>query len=225
MPDTGWRHYEPLELSPILTSALDAFYEQGFHGTAVRDIARRVGVTVPALYYYHENKEAILVALLETATKDVASRAFAAAEEGGGDPAAEFANVVEAVVLHMTHRVRLAALDSELRYLQPANRKHYAQTRKQLEDLLTGIIADGVRGGVFAVTEPAETSRALLGMCQAVATWYHDGGPLGPEELAARYVEIALRTVGANGGQTSSDRQLLRLPRRPVHRDRRGDGR
>ncbi|TVT18589.1 TetR/AcrR family transcriptional regulator, partial [Amycolatopsis rhizosphaerae] len=176
------------------------FYEQGFHGTAVRDIARRVGVTVPALYYYYENKEAILVALLETATNDVASRAFAAAEEGGDRPEVRFANVIEAVVLHMTHRVRLAALDSELRYLQPANRKHYAATRKKLENLLTGIITDGVRAKVFTVAEPAETSRALLGMCQAVATWFRDDGPLRPEKLAARYVAIALMTVGAQPG-------------------------
>jgi AcrR family transcriptional regulator len=191
-----WRHYEPLELSPILTHALEAFYEQGFHGASVRDIARRVGVTVPALYYYYENKEAILVALLQAATTDVATRAFAAAGEGGQAPEVRFANVIEAIVLHMTHRVRLAALDTELRYLQPTNRKHYAATRKKLESLLTTIIAEGVRAKVFTVAEPAETSRALLGMCQAIATWYHDGGPLRPEKLADRYVDIALMTVG-----------------------------
>ncbi|NKQ52706.1 TetR/AcrR family transcriptional regulator [Amycolatopsis sp. K13G38] len=196
MAKHDWRRYEPLDLSPILTHALDAFYEQGFHGTAVRDIARRVGVTVPALYYYYENKEAILVTLLETATNDVAWRAFTAAEEGGDAPETRFANVIEAIVLHMTHRVRLASLDSELRYLQPANRKHYAVTRKKIENLLTGIINDGVRTGTFTVTDPAETSRALLGMCQAIATWYHDSGPLRPEKLAERYVDIASKTVG-----------------------------
>ncbi|MGI5268771.1 TetR/AcrR family transcriptional regulator [Nonomuraea sp. CA-218870] len=194
-----WRRYEPVELSPILTHALEAFYEHGFHGTTVRDIARRVGVTVPALYYHHENKEAVLVALLETATNDVIWRANAAAEESGDDPEARLANVVEAVVLHMTHRVRLAALDSELRYLQPDNRRHYAATRKKLETLLTEVIEDGVDRGVFAVTLPAETARALLGMCQAIAKWYHDGGPLRPEEIAERYVDIALTTVGVRG--------------------------
>ncbi len=48
----------PVELSPILSAALDAFYEKGFHGASVRDIARRVGVTVPALYYHYDSKEA-----------------------------------------------------------------------------------------------------------------------------------------------------------------------
>lgn len=197
-PASGhWRRYEPVRLSPVLTHALEAFYENGFHGATVRDIARRVGVTVPALYYYHENKEAILVALLELATNDVVWRAFAAAEEGGDDVQARFANVIEAVVLHITHRVKLASLDSELRHLQPANRKHYGATRKKLENLLTGIIEDGLRSHVFDVCEPAETSRALLGMCQAIATWYQLGGPASPEQMAERYVEIALKATGA----------------------------
>ncbi|MFG1941481.1 TetR/AcrR family transcriptional regulator [Nonomuraea sp. NPDC048826] len=194
-----WRHYEPIELTPILTHALEAFYEHGFHGTTVRDIARRVGVTVPALYYHHANKEAVLVTLLETATNDVIWRASAAAEESGDEPEARLADVIEAVVLHMTHRVRLAALDSELRYLRPENRRHYAATRKKLERLLTEIIEDGAERGAFTVTVPAETARALLGMCQSIATWYHDGGPLRPEEIAARYVDIALTTVGVRG--------------------------
>lgn len=192
----AWRRYEPLQLTPILRHALEAFYEHGFHGTTVRDIARRVGVTVPALYYHHENKEAVLVSLLETATNDVIWRAQAAAEESD-DPETRLADVVEAIVLHMTHRVRLARLDSELRYLRPENRRHYAATRKKLETLLTGIIEDGVRRGVFAAALPAETARALLGMCQAIATWYHDDGPLRPEEIAGRYVDIALMTAGA----------------------------
>lgn len=202
MAGRQWRHYGPLDLPPILTHALDAFYEQGFHGTPVRDIARRVRVTVPALYYHYENKEAILVALLETATNDVAWRAFAAAEEGGDDPGARFANVIEAIVLHMAHRVRLAALDSELRYLRPAHRKHYSLTRKKIETLLTDTIADGVRRGVCTAPDPAATSRALLGMCQAIATWYHDDGPLRPAELAAQYVGIASMTVGLPRGGT-----------------------
>jgi len=57
-----WRLYEPLELTPILTAALEAFYEHGFHGTTVRDIARRVGQTVPSLYYHHDSKEGAFVA-------------------------------------------------------------------------------------------------------------------------------------------------------------------
>lgn len=199
-PDTGsgWREFGPLELTPILDAALDEFRESGFHGATVRQIARRVGMTVPALYYHHENKEGLLVALLELGTGEVAWRVRAAADESPGSPREQFVSVIEAIVLHMAYRFRLAALDSEMRYLSSGNRRRYGARRKDVENVLTGVIESGSEVGSFTIADPAETSRALLGMCQSVARWYHPDGPLSPEELAARYVDIALMTVGAH---------------------------
>jgi hypothetical protein len=56
--DGTWRETGPLELAPILQAALDALYENGFHGTPVRDIARRVGDTLPALYCHRQARRA-----------------------------------------------------------------------------------------------------------------------------------------------------------------------
>ncbi|RRO20664.1 TetR/AcrR family transcriptional regulator [Saccharopolyspora rhizosphaerae] len=199
-PETGagWREFGPLELTPILDAALDEFRESGFHGATVRQIARRVGMTVPALYYHHENKEGLLVALLELGTSEVAWRVRAAADESPGRPREQFVSVIEAIVLHMAYRFRLAAIDSEMRYLSTSNRRRYGARRKAVENVLTEVIEMGCEDGTFFVDDPVETSRALLGMCQSVARWYHPDGPLSPEELAARYVDIALMTVGAH---------------------------
>lgn len=194
--ESDWRRFGPLELTPILAVALDVFHENGFHGATVRDIARQVGVTVPSLYYHHENKEGLLEALLEVGTGEVAWRVRMAAEQAADRPEEQFVNVVEAIVLHMAHRTRLAALDSELRHLSPRNRKRYAARRKEVENVLSKIVETGTREGIFTPKEPAETARALLGMCQSIARWYQPGGPLSPEKLAERYVDIALMTVG-----------------------------
>ena len=209
-PDVGasWRDFGSLELSPILDAALDVFRENGFHGGTVREIARRVGMTVPALYYHHENKEGLLVALLELGTGEVAWRVRAAADEAAGRPEQQFVNVIEAVVLHMAYRLRLAVLDTELRYLSPRNRRRYSARRKAVENVLLDVIEAGVRDGVFTATDPAETSRALLGMCQSVGRWYSPGGRVSPEELAARYVDIARMAVGALARATLTEQSL-----------------
>src|SRR6476646_7080715 len=117
-----WRRLQELELTPILSASLDAFHELGYHGTTVREVARRVGVTVPALYYHHNSKEGLLIALLELSTSDVLARAHAADTDGGDDPVRRLANVIEAIVLRMTTRARLAALAGGVRYLSTANR-------------------------------------------------------------------------------------------------------
>jgi AcrR family transcriptional regulator len=197
IPD--WRSFAPPQLPPILAGALEAFYQHGYHGTSVRDIARRAGVTVPALYYHYENKQGILIALLDVGITEALARAEAALASADDDPTNRLARFVEAIVLYMTNWVNMAYLDGELRYLEAENRRRYAAHRKRLENMLVNILVDGSSSGAFDVTHPPDTARALLGMCQAIAGWYRPDGPLAPDDVARRYVDIAARTVGAHG--------------------------
>jgi AcrR family transcriptional regulator len=47
----------------ILDVALDLFTEQGFDGTSMREIADRLHITKPSIYYHFASKEDILMAL------------------------------------------------------------------------------------------------------------------------------------------------------------------
>ncbi|HEY7009020.1 MAG TPA: TetR/AcrR family transcriptional regulator [Jatrophihabitantaceae bacterium] len=196
MTEPGWRDCEPLDLSPTLSGALAAFREHGYHGTTVRDVARRVGVTVPALYYHHGSKQGMLVALFDVAMADLLQRVELALADAGVDPQMRFRNIVEAIALHMTYRRDLAMIDSELRYLDPESRAHYVAQRDKVQRLLNKAISDGSKVGIFHVAHPVDTTRALLGMLLAIATWYRADPRLSPTQLAERYVEIALNTVG-----------------------------
>jgi AcrR family transcriptional regulator len=49
----------------ILETALDLFIERGYEKTSLREIAERIGVTKPALYYHFASKEEILETLFE----------------------------------------------------------------------------------------------------------------------------------------------------------------
>src|SRR5574339_502984 len=58
----------------ILDAAAEAFADQGYAATKMVDVARRVGLSVGALYRYFENKEAIFVCLMDRARDDVLDR-------------------------------------------------------------------------------------------------------------------------------------------------------
>jgi AcrR family transcriptional regulator len=193
---TEWRTWAGPGLSTILQSALDAFYEHGYHGTSVRDIARRAGLTVPALYYHHENKESILAALLDQSIAAVIIRCRAALADAGDAPLDRFANLVECLVLYMAHATKNAAMDAEIRALSDEHRRGYSTKRRTVETMLTTAIKDGVDEGVFSVSSPRDTARALLGMIQAIAVWYRPGGRLAPDAVARSYLDIAQHTVG-----------------------------
>ncbi len=198
-PARHWRAYGPLGLHPILAHAMEAFNEHGYHGTSVRNIAGRVGVTVPALYYHYENKQALLATLLETSIKDVLDRCRAAAAEAGPAPLDRFCGMVESIVLSMAHRRSLAFLDTEIRSLEPANRARYVALRDYLQHMLLDTVEAGRAEGVFTTPIPADAVRAVLIMCQGVANWFRPDGPLSAEEVAERHVLLSLGTVGYAG--------------------------
>lgn len=191
-----WRTVTPLPLTPLLAAALETFHEFGYHGASVRDIAKRAGVTVPTLYYHHENKQGILVALMVAGIEDVTARARSAVE-AGNSPTDQLGNLIEACVLHMTGRTDIAFLDSELRYLEDAERKAYAAKRKLLENLLCDVLREGSDQGEFTVTDIAGTGRALLGMCQSVVLWFRTDGAQTPREVSIFYRRMALNSVCA----------------------------
>ena len=54
----------------IQQAALELFAERGMQQTSLRDIADRLGVTKPALYYHFESREALLNSLVEPMIAD-----------------------------------------------------------------------------------------------------------------------------------------------------------
>lgn len=194
-PIANWREFPPLELSPILRVALAQIVAHGYDATSVRAIANEVGVTVPALYYHFENKQAMLTALLERAMAIVSRHVEAALKDAGDDPVSRLVAIVEAIVLYSCHHRDVAFLDSERRSLTPENLAHYVTQRDRVEGQLREIISSGRTAGVFATDDPRMCGRAILTMCQGVAGWYDPAGPDTPEDVASTYARIALGAV------------------------------
>jgi len=203
-----WREYDELELTPVLRGALAAFREHGFNGASVRDIAARVGVTVPALYYHHRNKEAMLAALIEISLNAVIERVHLALADAGDDLRQQFVNIIEAVVLHMTYHVDFAFLDPEFRYLNKETSQRYDDARRAVERRIAETLVAGIDTGDFADQQPKMTARALIGMCQSVAFWYRPDSPQTAREIADEYVAIALAAVSR---REAVDRKVARV--------------
>ena len=212
---TDWREYGELSLTPILGAALEFFQEKGYHGATVRAIANRAGLTMPALYYHHGNKEGILMALLDIAMDDLLAHVEGGLVEAGDDSRKQFANFVTAVVLHTTHRRDLASLHPEYRFLGDECRGSYETKRARVYGQLVDVLDRGAEGGVFQPQDSRFTARAVLGMLLAITDWYRDGGPSTPDEIAQAYVGRTLNLVGASEGATLPSPPPRRARARP----------
>lgn len=199
-----WRVYDELPLTPILAAALAAIQQNGYHGTSIRDIAGRVGITVPSLYYHHGSKEGILSALLEIGMDDLQAHIDGALAEAGDDPVRRLGNLVTAVTLHETRRRDLARIHPESRFLGPEARAAYIARRDVVDGELAAILAAGQRAGVFRIADIPFVARGILAMLQGARQWYRDSGPDDPEVIAGKYLRVVLRMVTEPGAQAAA---------------------
>lgn len=184
----------------ITGAAREIFAERGYHGTSVRDIAQRAGLSLSALYYWHPSKQHLLATLIEESTQHYFQRCDDALRAAGDDPAERLRALVGATVEYrVRHRVESNIGTLEWRNLEPENRERLGDLRRSATRQWADLIADGVARGVFGCHEPDDARRSIVAACNAIAQWYEPDGDITPAELAERYIAIALRIVDDRG--------------------------
>ena len=104
---------------------------------------------------------------------------------------------IEAYALrHATHRREALVVRRDLSALLEPNLSLVRATRRQHEQAVRRLIADGIEAGVFAVRSAAMASFAMLEMSVSVASWFREEGPLSAEAISRQYGEFALGIVG-----------------------------
>lgn len=190
----------PAAARRLLLGAVEAFAERGFHATTTRDVAGRAGMSPAALYIHYKTKEELLyqisrvghersVRILEEATEK--------ATADGGTCAARLAAAVRSFVRwHAEHHTTARVVQYELAAL---GEEHYAEIvglRRRSEQILRGVLQDGVESGEFAIADIRGTSLAVMSLCIDVARWFSPGGRMTPGEIGALYADLALRMAG-----------------------------
>jgi AcrR family transcriptional regulator len=195
--EASWREYGREDLPAPLAAALSAFAEHGYHGTSVRDIAARAGLSVPGLYHHYPSKQSLLQGLLELTMSDLLARSEAALAQAGPSAVERFDAVVESLLrFHMYRRAQAFVGSTEIRSLEPTFRIDYIALRDRQQRMVDQLVMDGVAAGDFRCPNPEDAGRAVTTMCVGVSTWYRPHGRLGPDELVSRYLLIARRMVG-----------------------------
>lgn len=190
-----WRRFPDLDLDGVLTAAIDAFVETGYHGSTMRDVSARAGMSVPGIYHHYPDKQALLVAILDLTMTEL-HRRVAAARAEATTGLHEVRLVVEALALFHTHRQKLAFIGaSEMRSLSPVNRQRIAGSRNQLQHILDDAIDRAAREGDIGRGEILGhriAGRAITTMCTSLPQWFNPDGPATPEQTARTYADFAV---------------------------------
>jgi TetR/AcrR family transcriptional regulator, cholesterol catabolism regulator len=180
----------------ILEEAVKLFYERGFTGTTLDDIAAELGVTKPFIYTHFRGKVELLAALCKP-TIELALAAVANAAARTGTPSdrlriaiTDFTKVV------LQRQPNIAIYFREEKHLSPEALAEINVLRREFDHLLSDLLLEGTATGEFEIQDHSLAALALGGMISWAYTWYRPGGRLTLEETAARMADLALRMAG-----------------------------
>jgi AcrR family transcriptional regulator len=181
----------------ILEATVARFHELGYHGTSMRDIASEAGVNVASIYNHYRSKQALLQQIMVDLMTEVLASTKSAIDEAGPEPADRLRALMRIwVIFHARHRAEALISASELRSLDEEGRRRVVALRDEQEAIFRAVVREGVDAGVFTTPWPEDAARAIISMGVTIASWYRPDGSRTPEEMADRYAELALGTVG-----------------------------
>jgi AcrR family transcriptional regulator len=203
-----------LKRDAVIRAAALEFNRKGYHNTSLDDIAARLEVTKPTVYYYVTSKEQLLfecfvagVERIRSACREVRRLEL---------PARERLNAVlrqygEAVASEFGWCMVRAEQDD----LSPAMSRHVKALKSEIDQSIRRLIRDGVQDGSIHPCDPKMTAFALAGALNWIAHWYREDQSMSGAQIAEAFVtifEAGLRPRTGTPAESAPRRRARRAP-------------
>jgi len=173
----------------VLRMAAQSFNEKGFHATSLDDVAARLNVTKPTLYYYFKNKEEILFECVRIGLEMIDEAAENVARRGGTGIEQLFAVMRKyAEIVTMDFGMCLIRVGEDP--LQPAARRKLRQLKARIDRRFRSLIEQGIAEGDLAPRDAKIAAFTVAGALSWIARWYRPDGPLSPNDIAEQCISI-----------------------------------
>lgn len=181
----------------IIRVASDLFNRKGFEATSLEEVADRIGISKPSIYYYCNNKSELLLECY-TRTLDVCEELLRDSRKIDGtalDKLCAFTRKL--IVLHCTSGA-VAVVNEPDSVPKPAVESVKERSKALTQDL-ERLAEEGIQDGSVRADFAPITIRFLMGGVNWIARWHRETGPLGPEELADAFIDFIKAGVSAPG--------------------------
>jgi len=182
-------------LREICRVAARVFYEKGYDGASMQDIAKAVSLTKAGLYHHVGSKDRLLYEIMNYGM-DILDETVLQKVNDIADPQEKLR---QTIVGHIDLIVRardqeITVILHENRSLRGALRKKINARKREYIHYLEGLIAQvQERSGATPLLSPPLAAFALLGMVNWLYQWFRPEGPTKQNELTETYVDFFFR--------------------------------
>ena len=172
-----------LQRDRMLRAAAHCFNQKGYSGTSLKDVADRLGLTDPALYYYVRNKEE-LVYLCYVRAAEVGREAMQLAIANGDNGLDKVLRYLRNHVDFMVGERGPIAIMSEVPSLEPEHREEVLAFSRKHSAAFEALLEEGIADGSISPCNVRMTGNAIMGAVNWIPKWYH-----GDEAVAEQIIE------------------------------------
>lgn len=170
------------------------FNERGFHATSLDDVAARLNVSKPTLYYYVKSKDEILfecvragLQMMQAGIEETRSR--------GGSAIEQLSSCMRIYGHIVTMDFGMCLIRIGEDPLPPERRKELRRAKSVIDLEFRRLIAAGVEEGSLIPCDPKITAFAIAGALSWIGRWYQPGGEYSAEEVVERLMRTLLGSL------------------------------
>lgn len=189
----------------VLSTAAQMFNERGFHATSLDDIAARLQVSKPTLYYYVKNKDEILLECVKKGLHLILEGIEASRQAGGNavDQLRACMRVYADIVTQPFGMCIIRIGDEEVP--QPS-RTELRRMKSEIDQAFRRLVAQGVQEGTLAPCDPKMTAFVIAGALSWIGRWYQSGGEYTSTQVAEQCIGTLMHGVLGPGRVAAAGR-------------------
>jgi AcrR family transcriptional regulator len=203
LPTRGRAEQRALKREAVLRTAAQLFNEKGYAASTLDEVAERLGVSKPTVYYYAESKDAILfdcvrkgLELLQQAIRDV--------DAAGGRALDKLVAAMRAYVDIVTMDFGMCVIRVGEDPLPPEGRQKLRRMKAALDREFRELIRQGIAEGSIAPCDPKLAAFTLAGALSWIGRWYDPAGSLTPQQIADQCIRVLALGLCSETARTSA---------------------
>ena len=185
--DAGKEREEKREA--VLRTAAQMFNEKGFHATSLDEVAERLHITKPTLYYYVKNKDDILFQCVSRGLALLRDAILVVARSGG--------TAEDKLFAAMRQYAEIVTMDFGMCVIRVGEDPLPLESRKKLRNMKGAIdmefrqlIEQGIAEGSMAPCDPKMAAFTIAGALSWIGRWYSPEGPMHPDDIATEVINL-----------------------------------
>jgi AcrR family transcriptional regulator len=183
-------------LGKILVHATEVFYEKGYEGASMRDLARASGMSLSGLYYYFESKEKLLYLIQKHTFSTIVERLRERLDEVSDPEQRIRVFIVNHLEYFLANRKAMKVLSHEAEVLKNGFGAEIAAIKREYYRICVELLDDFKLGKRLEFSSRMAVL-SLFGMMNWIYTWYNPRVDADAGELSRGMGDIFLQGIGA----------------------------